>query len=534
MKNLEMAALVLEQLASRGVETLCLCPGSRNGAFVSLLSKSRGFEIISFYDERSAGFFALGRARRDQKPAAVLTTSGTAVSELLSSVIEAYYNNVALVVVSSDRPKRLRGTGAPQTIDQSQIFKNHVEKSWDVEVGDEFHFQASFKKPLHINICFDEPLLDGKVPSMVFYPGKVCHSIHSEVCKIKNFEFDHCLVVVGGLKEPQRQVVASSLLKWEVPFFPESLSGLKSRTELMEKRILGGEKTVSRMIHSGDVRSVLRLGDVPLGRYWRDLDRMEIPVLSISDKNFSGTGKSQIYVHSLLSDPLASIEPLPWDWSGWREKDREIYAKTKEKAENFHFSEAGLIFEITKKIPEDHPVYLGNSLPVRLWDLMDQKHPLVFASRGVNGIDGQLSTALGLHDFKKPIWIILGDITTLYDFSGFWLTPYLIEKKARVNLIVVNNHGGQIFKRLFHDPLFCNKHKLDFGELARFWNWSYQKIEKKTHSNRLDMDFLFFQGRKPGEDSKEKNESRSDSLNFYELSIDEDENEGFWKEYDQL
>ena len=146
MKNLEMAALILEQLAGQGVRTLCLCPGARNAAFVSLLSKSRGFEVISFYDERSAGFFALGRSRRDQRPVAVLTTSGTAVSELLSPVIEAYHNDVALVVVSSDRPRRLRGTGSPQTIEQSQIFGNYVEKSWDMERCDDFHFQASFKK----------------------------------------------------------------------------------------------------------------------------------------------------------------------------------------------------------------------------------------------------------------------------------------------------------------------------------------------------------------------------------------------------
>ena len=532
MKNIEKATLILKQLADCGIKTLCLCPGGRNGAFVSLLSRSRGFEVISFYDERSAGFFALGRSRRDQRPVAVLTTSGTAVSELLSSVIEAYHNNVPLVVVSSDRPKRLRGTGAPQTIEQSQIFREYVEKSWDMENCDNFHLEASFKKPLHINICFDEPLLDRETPSVTFCPKEICNSGGFEVFNMKKMKLDRCLVVVGGLKENQRPVIASSLLKLKVPFFLESLSGLRHRPNLAEKRIFS-EKTVSRMIHKRDVQSVLRLGDIPLGRYWRDLDQMKIPVLSVSDKNFSGTDKSQIKIHSLLNDPLTSIDLSPWDWSDWQKKDQRFYKSVREKAEKFHFSEAGLIFEITKKIPEDHCIYIGNSLPIRLWDLFDQKHFRVFANRGVNGIDGQLSTAFGLCDFKKPMWIILGDLTTLYDFSGFWLTSYLIENKAMVNLIVVNNHGGRIFSRLFEDTLFCNEHELDFKKLAQFWSWFYERIGKNACLNQIGLDFQLF-GKKLDENLEKMKKSNQKILNFYELCIDGEENENFWKEYDQL
>ena len=120
--NLEKADQILQQLARAGVSTICLCPGARNAPFVKLLSEKKGFEVLSFYDERSAGFFALGRARRDQAPVVVCTTSGTAVSELLSPVIEAFYSNTPLVILSADRPKRLRGTGAPQAIEQWNIF----------------------------------------------------------------------------------------------------------------------------------------------------------------------------------------------------------------------------------------------------------------------------------------------------------------------------------------------------------------------------------------------------------------------------
>lgn len=531
MTNLDKAILILEQLAYCGVRTICLCPGARNGVFISLLSKGRGFEIISFYDERSAGFFALGRSRRDQRPVAVLTTSGTAVSELLSPVIEAYHSDVSLVVVSSDRPKRLRGTGAPQTIDQSGIFKGYVEKSWDMENCDDFHLQASLKKPVHINVCFDEPLLDKETPSITFCPKEVYNSDRFEISDLKKIIFNRCLVVVGGLKESQRPAISASLLNLKVPFFLESLSGLRHRGDLFEKRIFS-EKIVCQMICSGAVKSVLRLGDVPLGRYWRDLDQLNIPVLSISDKNFSGTDKSQIYVHSLLSNPLTSIGTPPWDWSDWKRKDRVFYNSVMENTKKFPFSEAGFIFKMIKKIPKDHVVYIGNSLPIRLWDLLDQDHFKIFANRGVNGIDGQVSTAFGLCDFKNPMWIILGDLTTLYDFSGFWLTSYLIEKKAMMNLIVINNHGGKIFSRLFQNPLFYNEHKMDFEKFALFWDWSYEKIEKKTGFNQA-LGFGHFPVDFEGSSGKLKKSNRR-SFNFYELCIDSAEDESFWEEYDRL
>ena len=522
MTNLKMVELVLEQLADKGVKTLCLCPGGRNAAFVSVLSKSSGFEIICFHDERSAGFFALGRSRRDLRPAAVLTTSGTAVSELLSSVIEAYYSNVPLVVVSSDRPKRLRGTGAPQSIEQSEIFKNYIEKSWDLEAGETFHLQASFTKPLHINVCFEEPIVDAKVFHKTFHPWDFAPVLDPKVVsKKEDFQesgpfvseipkrLDRSLVIVGGLRENQRPAVASSLQRLEVPLFLEALCGLRNHPELREKRLLGGEKMVQQMLQSEQIQSVLRIGDVPLGRFWRDLDTMKIPTLNISDKEFSGISGYGTRIHTLLTDPL-STDPTPWDWSDWKQKDRKMFDLIRDKIETFPSSEVALIHTLTKQIPENHKIYIGNSLPIRIWDLIDQNHSMVFANRGANGIDGQLSTALGLHDFKQPLWIILGDLTTLYDFSGFWATPYLRKQKAQVNLIVVNNHGGQIFSRLFEDPLLLNEHNLDFKNLAQFWNWSYQKSGKS-----MDL-------------------SSKEPLNLYELCIDNKESQQFWKEYDKL
>ncbi|MBI4126516.1 MAG: 2-succinyl-5-enolpyruvyl-6-hydroxy-3-cyclohexene-1-carboxylate synthase, partial [Deltaproteobacteria bacterium] len=126
MTNIARAEQVLEVLAACGVADICLCPGGRNSPFVTVLGKSQGFRLFTFPEERTAAFFALGRARATKRPVAVMTTSGTAVAELLPATIEAFYSGVPLVLVTADRPKSYRGTGAPQAIEQSDLFGVYV------------------------------------------------------------------------------------------------------------------------------------------------------------------------------------------------------------------------------------------------------------------------------------------------------------------------------------------------------------------------------------------------------------------------
>jgi 2-succinyl-5-enolpyruvyl-6-hydroxy-3-cyclohexene-1-carboxylate synthase len=150
MTNLERARRLVDELRGAGVADFCVCAGSRNSPLLAVLGARRE-GLFSFVDERSAAFFALGRAKRDRRPVAVVTTSGTAVAELLPAAVEAFYSAVPLLLVTADRPARFRGTGAPQCIDQLGIFGVYAETdlaSW------------TRKKPLHMNIEFDEPLID--------------------------------------------------------------------------------------------------------------------------------------------------------------------------------------------------------------------------------------------------------------------------------------------------------------------------------------------------------------------------------------
>ena len=164
MTNIERARQLIEQVRGLGANDFCACAGSRNSPLLAVLSSERragsqpaqaglsvGPTLFSFFDERSAAFFALGRSKMHGNPAAVVTTSGTAVAELLPAVIEAHYSSLPLVLITADRPARYRGSGAPQAIEQIGIFGPYAATSID---------GWNRATPLHINIEFDEPLID--------------------------------------------------------------------------------------------------------------------------------------------------------------------------------------------------------------------------------------------------------------------------------------------------------------------------------------------------------------------------------------
>jgi 2-succinyl-5-enolpyruvyl-6-hydroxy-3-cyclohexene-1-carboxylate synthase len=149
MGNLDRASRLIDEIRALGVEEFCVCAGSRNSPLLAVLGASSS-RLFSFVDERSAAFFALGRIKLHGRPVAVVTTSGTAVAELLPAAVEAHYSGLALVLLSADRPERFRGTAAPQSIEQAGIFGVYAETSIE---------GWSRLRPLHLNIEFDEPLL---------------------------------------------------------------------------------------------------------------------------------------------------------------------------------------------------------------------------------------------------------------------------------------------------------------------------------------------------------------------------------------
>ena len=231
INSIERASLVVSKIVELGCQDVCLCPGGRNAPFVEVLSKTSEVRTKTFFDERSAAFFALGKIKKDHKPVAVITTSGTAVAELLPAVIEAYYSNLPLIVISADRPKRLRQSGSPQTIDQVNIFGKYTPDQLDLSDNfkaiDSFGFTKS--QPLHLNVCFEEPLLPLN-STCDAYEFKKNKEVESSPMNFESRQLDKNLleslkgentglVVVGSLEKNEVEAVKDFLVQSQWPVY---------------------------------------------------------------------------------------------------------------------------------------------------------------------------------------------------------------------------------------------------------------------------------------------------------------------------
>ena len=517
-KNIQTAQKIINSLAAKGVRCFCLCPGGRAAPFVELLSRARGVEFLSFFDERSAGFFALGRAERDNRPVAVVCTSGTAVAQLLPSAIEAFYSGQALAFVTADRPLSFGQKGTPQTLKSAlAVLQDYCGSSVNIEKPEDVK-PLKWDWPqtsLHLNVCFTEPLIDSQAVGLNFAPvdlknrpfkkgqGLVLQnqldaggldkasfkkgqeplsqnqarvSLAGEA-DLKSF-FASCkkpLILVGGL-EPKSQAPVKELLKGaQALFYTEPLSGL----EALAGRLISHEKILKQALNSQAIDGLVRIGALPKARFWRDLENHpHLPVLSfVEEPCFSGLARSS-FIRPLrkVLELRPWLSALPEYGRDFKEKDQKLAQKLKGLLEKRKQSEDFWLLKLKRSMPQGAKVFLGNSLPVRLWDsaAFFRREDLRMAGQsGVNGIDGLLSRFFGSCEPGRPNAGIFGDLSLLYDAQAFWRSKHLPDWTA----LVINNFGGRIFSRLFENPAFLNEHDLSFAPLAKMWRLNYELWE---------------------------------------------------------
>jgi 2-succinyl-5-enolpyruvyl-6-hydroxy-3-cyclohexene-1-carboxylate synthase len=459
MGNVHRASRLIEEIRAAGVTDVCVCAGSRNSPLLVVLGAHHDLRLFSFVDERSAAFFAIGRAKALDAPVAVVTTSGTAVAELLPATIEAYYSGIPLILITADRPVRFRGTGAPQSIEQEGIFGVYAETSLETWTR---------ARPLHLNIEFDEPLIDLGVLQPQLQPLYATEP-RTNIQRLQlRLQHSKTIVVIGGLARKHRQRVAEFVRELNAPTYAEPLSGLREDPSL--PLITAGE----RMIAHATFDSVIRIGNVPTLRFWRDLETSDTPVVHFSDLPFTGVTRGEIH----------PIEALP---SMTGTCDEAFFARDREYAERFARivddeprSELAMIRTLSRELAPNTRVYLGNSLPIREWDLAATREPRGFeyeANRGANGIDGQVSTFLGWCEPAHDNICVVGDLTAIYDLNAPWVVPQLGDVRFRI--VVVNNGGGRIFSRVASlravDPalrgrIIENVHDVRFEHWAAMWN----------------------------------------------------------------
>jgi 2-succinyl-5-enolpyruvyl-6-hydroxy-3-cyclohexene-1-carboxylate synthase len=491
------ARMAITTCIALGVREFIVCSGTRNAALLACISSIPEVSIYNHPEERSAAFFALGRARKSQLPVAVVTTSGTAASELLSAAIEAYYQAVPLVFLTADRPLRFRGKGAPQAIDQPGLYGDYVNDSicdWKQD------------RPLHINIPLEEPAAEdlAKIQSwdsIATMEPDTCNQVETDTLVLQDFLQGNAdiLVVLGCLPASWRAPVKEFLLRLKAPVIAEATSGLREDfPQVFSKKAAG---------------IVLRIGGVPTCRLWRELEANEkIPVFSVTPNGLPGLSRQAGVIRSAKWSAIS----IPEDVQTIPTVDESPDALLSQ----YSLSEPAWIRRISEIIPKGSLVFLGNSQPVREWNLAASRRQLglqCFANRGANGIEGNISTFLGLSEDEGEAWALVGDLTAIYDLASPWILNQLSGANRRI--VIINNGGGRIFRRLSALEGFSaaqmnlveNPHSLNFGGWAAMWNIPYRKVIDP--SDLVDL---------------------PDGALIIELIPDSDQSEGFWKHWESI
>jgi 2-succinyl-5-enolpyruvyl-6-hydroxy-3-cyclohexene-1-carboxylate synthase len=358
------------------------------------------------------------------------------------------------VIVSADRPREYRGTGAPQSIEQREIFLPFVSQAYDFDLGDDFSPDLSSDAgPLHINVCVAEsadkkPIKHQPVRSHS-KPRPNAMSLVDARRIVERFmqKAKRPLVMIGSLDPASRDAVVSTVLALNAPCWIESCSGLRGHPALEHLRIRVSDRFWSHL----DFDAVLRIGSVPTLRFWRDLAARNIETLGFDPLGFSGSPHAQVISGDLeqslkwLQAPATKYESLDWLPAMNRLESRILGLLASHPK-----SEPTWVHRLSRQIPKDAFLYLGNSLPIREWDMFAKasSHYAVGASRGANGIDGQIATFLGQSAAYKHSVALLGDQTFRYDAKALLLAKLALTKARHADIFVMNNGGGQIFKRL--------------------------------------------------------------------------------------
>ena len=487
----ERARLVVGGLIQAGVNDLVVAPGSRNAplSFAAYDAAEAGLlRLHTRIDERSAGFLALGLVRGGSR-AAVTCTSGTAVANLHPAVLEAAHAGLRLFVVTADRPARLRGTNANQTTDQVGIFGPLVP-TVDLDGPDWLMFTGE-DGPLHLNVQLDDPLLPEDRWDLAGIQRPVRERWERPAAGSALATGPRTVVVAGDEAGPPARVLAQDG-GW--PLFAEPTSGSRTGDNALRcyRLLLDGElgQRIERVIVLGRPtlsRPVARL----LGR--DDVEVLDLAPAGVwSDRPFTSTRLDALPAVERADDPAWLEEWRSADASVARQLDALLVAEG--------ITPHGVAGVVSSAVPPGGLLFVGASSPIRDLDLMVAKYAVgdrrkVIANRGLSGIDGTVSSAIGAalgrpHGTRNLA--LMGDVTFLHDSNGLVLGPD--EPRPDLTIVVVNDDGGSIFAMLEqgdpayadrYDRLFGTPHGVDLASLCaatRTPHWRVESLGELAHA----------------------------------------------------
>ena len=526
---------IAEALVRAGVRDVVICPGSRSTPLALALRAAPGLRCWVHLDERAGAFFALGASKAARRPAAILATSGTAVVNFAPAVTEARYGRVPLILLTADRPPELQGRGAPQTIDQSGLYGRHAKWSVDLPVPEATGLSAAHARdvvtravglavaapagPVQLNVPLREPLLPagslaGAAGAAVAEDGPPGQPVpvqpaDVDVAAAAIAAARRGLIVCGPLDAPGFAVAVTRLAAASgFPVIADGLSNVRcgrhDRSQVVAHHDALLRSDAVRRWPAPDL--VLRFGAPPVSKVLDGhLGSLRARQLLVDD----GAGWERPPEPRLITaDPVLFAErvatALPsrastGDWlRRWQAADAAAAAALADWRAGRKGPFEGAIFEsLPAAVPDGAIVVAGNSMPVRDLDAFlptSERQVRCLGNRGANGIDGLLSTALGMAAAQeRPVLAVVGDLSFLHDLNALISARRL---RLDATIVLVNNDGGGIFSFLpqasadlpgcglpaHYEELFGTPHGMELGPLVRALGAEHEPADDDAHA----------------------------------------------------
>jgi 2-succinyl-5-enolpyruvyl-6-hydroxy-3-cyclohexene-1-carboxylate synthase len=464
-----LARVIVRQIIEAGVTDVVISPGSRNAPLSIAFHQASVKGLIKLHvriDERTAAFFALGIAKASGRPVPIVCTSGTAVANYHPAVLEASHTNVPLLVLTADRPASLRKTGANQTTEQARIFGKAVRYFADVS-GSVYPMELPFNSlqsgPVHLNIQFEEPLVGDKsdnwLNDLTISAPKVFDRKTPGTFYTKS---TRGVLVIGhdrGGLSADAVISFAEELGW--PVIAED--PLTFKNAISHASVFLTSKTIAEDLAPD---TVVVIGRTTLSRSINAFIKMARKEIVI-DPRMATVDSDRMANQKFLQLPKVEVQPADADYAEKWQKYSQRAAKM--VGDISQWSEALIAREIGSAIPAGTSLFVSSSRPIR--DLEGFASARIgvetFANRGLAGIDGNISTALGIASQRKETIALLGDLGFLHDLTGL-----IHNEDINLKIFVINNDGGGIFSTLSQrgvagfEEVFGTPHGKDLAAIA--------------------------------------------------------------------
>lgn len=542
--KIPLAQTVIQLCKVKNIKHIVISPGSRNAPLTLGFTNDTYFECYSIIDERCAAFFALGIAQQLKEPTAVVCTSGSALLNYYPAVAEAYYSDVPLVVLSADRPKHLVGIGDGQTINQNNVFENHILYSANLkldlkeeknvpeheeipilknlenkfecflglqkdiqthneeEINNAINFAMVKRGPVHINIPFDEPLYE-TVDKLSVNPKAM--DVNIKPSKIESYVLQSCLedwhssskkMILVGVNYPNevdKKWLEELSQDDSVIVFTETTSNIHhpsffpSIDQIIAPLTVDEQKQLQPDILVTFGGLIVSKKIKQLLRKFKPKQHWHIDSKMANDTFFCLNNHIEVSPNQFFEAFLPKVAHYVKSTykTSWTAIKQRRIKKHNQYLKEIPFSDFTVFNYILKTIPNNSILQVGNSSAIRYTQLFSiNKGIEVFCNRGTSGIDGSTSTAIGCAvSNKRPTVFISGDLSFFYDSNALWNN--YVPNSFRI--IVINNQGGGIFRILpgkkdsdNFDKYFETNHNLTTVHLCNMHGFKYEKAHDKT------------------------------------------------------